>query len=929
MRAMFWFLLAWQRGRWAAIRGLLAGVVLSAAGAWAEVPGAGEAQYLIVTTEALREGFEALAAFRASPEGGGLRTRILTVEAINRERTETRLEERIRGAIQSAYQTAGTQFVVLGGRAEAIPPVRAWTPVTGIANQWTAQRGTPTDWYYACLEGEPWPQTETGFCAYPTVSGLDLTAEVCVGRIPAVDVASVKRYVRRLQRYGCPSSPAALRADHVLLNGLAMSATAIADWGKADGTRSDGYPWIREAGHPEGASDSELWLRNIYLSRILPARPGATVDLCFPNACGDPETRDRFTSALSIDRPADFDRYLAQRPEFVALSSHGLPTGVGRLTPLASSRPGNAWGIVYTVGCNTAQFDEPSLANGGQDTGMALPEAGAFDGTWQVYALAEHTLLGGEESGGLVYIASTREGWRVDGIGGIGGKSYEYLAAFAELWAQGGKSLGECFNEHKRGFIARASREGAYDERSLLLGTTYFGDPALRPLCDRPAAAFEPVELRFEDGSSVEARSGLCGMRLDEVAPAMAREGQVFTGWSRADGTAVAGDELVTSAWQGSTFVATWREATAGEREPVPTVDPALMREGFERGSATVAVKGYALAPTSQGTPVVRTFSAGAAPCWLTFHVRHEAGFENDEERGVVAAVRGPAGTLSLQRRWDLGWTLDLEGTAVGAVAVPLATWHHVALHLTAEGCALYLNGELKASLPSLGLGEMTVVFGGKSESERYGWANAGTLYLDEALAFAAEAGVEAADLFKLHQVAVDAVPVRRTLSSTDALAIPAGVPPQMALVLAGRGSLAPAAGAALPLVVAPVFPAVQLPEAGSIWTTPQNREAMGLAMLAWDPGEAAPPQAGWVAVAKPELTVTRLAFGDDGALEVEAEVSSALPVAFTSQAEFRLVEASDGATEATPSADISGASARLRLPPAEAKQRLFRVRVQ
>ncbi|MGN0887175.1 MAG: C25 family cysteine peptidase [Candidatus Spyradenecus sp.] len=926
---MFWFLLAWQRGKMAAIWGLLAGLLLGAQSARAVEGTAGEAQYLIVTTEALREGFEALAAFRASPEGGGLRTRILTLEDINRERTETRLEERIRGAIQSAYQTAGTQFVVLGGRAQEIPPVRVWTPVTGIANQWTAQQGTPSDWYYACLEGEPWPQTETGFCGYPSVAGLDLTAEVAVGRIPAVDVASVKRYVRRLQRYGCPTSPAALKEDHVLLNGLAMSATTIADWSKADSTRTDGYPWIGEVGHPAGASDSELWLRNIVLSRILPARPAATLDLCFPNACGDPETRTSFTSALSIDRPADFNRYLAQRPEFVAISSHGLPAGVGRLTPLASSQPGNAWGIVYTVGCNTAQFDERSLAHAGQDTGMALPDAGAFDGTWQCYALAEHTLLGGEESGGLVYIASTREGWRTDGIGGIGGKSYEYLAAFAERWAQGGKCLGECFQEHKLGFIERAKREGSYDERSLFVGTTYFGDPALSPLRDRPAAAIAPVQMTFVDGETAEARSGLCGMRLDEVAPAMARAGQVFVGWTHADGSAVAGSELVTSAWQGLRFVANWREATASEAAPVPLVDPALMREAFESGSATVAVKGYALAPTSKGSPIIRTFAAGGEPCWLTFHVRHESGFENDENRGVVAAIQGPAGTLSLQRRLDLGWTLDLEGTRVGAVAVPLATWHHVALKLTAEACELYLNGELKATLPSLGLGMMTVVFGGKSASEQYGWANAGTLFLDEALAFKADAGVEAEALFELHQLAADAVPVRRLLPATGELELPAGMPPQMALVLSGQGTLAPATGAALPTVLSPVFPAVHLPETGSIWTTPQNREAMGLGMLTWDSGADTPPQAGWVAVAKPELKVTHLAIGEDGALEVEAEVASPLPVAFTPQATFRLVNVTDDVAEVVPSAEHAGSTARLRLPAAEAKQRLFRIRVQ
>ena len=929
MRAMNWFGRMCPFGRWMAIGGLLWGGLWGVQGRAAETSAPGAAQYLIITTETLREGFEALAAFRASPEGGGFRTKLLTVEEIDRERTEARAEERIRGAIQACYQAEGTQFVVLGARAKDIAPVRVWTPVSGIANQWTELHGTPSDWYYACLEGEPWPQTETGLCGYRSVAALDLTPEVFVGRIPAVDVASVKRYVRRMQRYGCPTSPAALKEDRVLLNGLAMSSTTIADRGKSDPSRSDGYPWVvQESGHPEGATDSELWLRNIYLSRILPGRPTATVDLCFPNGCSDLETRDRFTSALD-PTPEDFNRYLEERPEFVAISSHGLPAGVGRLTPLASSRVGNAWGVVYTVGCNTAQFDAPSLANEGSATGMAPPEAGAFEGSWQAYALAEHTLLGGEESGGLAYIASTREGFRIDGVGGIGGQSYEYLAAFAALWAQGGKTLGECFAEHKQAFLERAAREGSYDERSLLMGTTFFGDPALRPLRDRPKAALTPITMHFQDGEAVVARSALCGMRLDEVAPAMARAGWVFQGWTRQDGTAVAGAALVASAWQGETFVAQWREVNASAAAPLPTADPATLREAFESDSATVSVKGYALAPTSKGTPIVRTFSAASRPHWLTFHVRHEAGFDNDEERGVVVALQGPGGRLSLQRRKDLGWTLDLNGTSVGAVAVPLHTWHHVAIKLAAEACELYLNGELKASVPSLGLGETTVVFGGQSATAAYGWAAAGTLYLDEALAFPAEAGVEAKDIARLHQQIADAVPLRRALPSAGELALPAGLPTQMALLLEGRGTLSPAAGAALPTVVASVFPEVRLPEEGVLWTTPQNLEAMGLAMLTWDPGEATAPQAGWVALAKPELKVTDLAFGDDGALEVVAEVSSALPVTFTPQARFGVVEPEAEAEPQLTSAELSGSKALLRLPQPAAKTKRFRLRLQ
>ena len=340
------------------------------AGGWLPLraQGAGT-QYLIVTTEELAPGFADLAAFRSSPEGGSLTVRMTTVEEIYAARSEATPQARIRAAIAAEYASGDLRWVVLGARADAIAPVMVWTPVEGIANNWTKRRGTPSDWYYACLDGD-WTATETGFYGYRDFAGIDLVPEVAVGRIPAVTVEGVRDYVRRLRRYTSRASSLALRADHVLLHGLKLGSAAPTDTGKMT-ELSDGYPWIGDEGHPSGTTDSELWLRNIYLSRILTNCPGATLDLFFPGACGDPATRSSFTAELSIDRPADLHRYLAERPEFVAMSSHGLPAGVGRLSPSSALAPGCAWGVLYSVGCNTAQFDAPSLADNGGATGMA------------------------------------------------------------------------------------------------------------------------------------------------------------------------------------------------------------------------------------------------------------------------------------------------------------------------------------------------------------------------------------------------------------------------------------------------------------------------------------------------------------------------------------------------------------------------------
>ena len=98
--------------------------------------GAG-AQYLIVTTEKLAPGFADLAAFRSSPEGGSLTVRMTTIEEIHAARSEATPQARIRAEIADEYESGDLRWVVLGARADAIAPVMVWTPVEGIANNWT------------------------------------------------------------------------------------------------------------------------------------------------------------------------------------------------------------------------------------------------------------------------------------------------------------------------------------------------------------------------------------------------------------------------------------------------------------------------------------------------------------------------------------------------------------------------------------------------------------------------------------------------------------------------------------------------------------------------------------------------------------------------------------------------------------------------
>lgn len=902
------------------LRRLWPGVLLLAGG-WGARAETLPADYLIITTQAAAPGFQALADFRSSPEGGGYRTQMVTLEAIHAAYTEETPEARIRAAIRDYYQQ-GVRFVVLGARAADIPPVRVYTPVYGIANNWTLRHGTPSDWYYACLDGE-WTQTETGLYGYSNFASLDLVPEVVVGRIPVADAEGARQYVRRLRRALCPASRVALKKDHVFLHGLMMGALPAALDKVVD--RSDGYPWFGESGHAAGGTDSELWLRNIFLSRILSKRPEATLDLFFPQTCSDPLWHNRLTEALSIDRPADLNVYLAQRPEFVAISSHGLPSAVGRLTALSSQVPGNLWGVLYSVGCNTAQFDERSLANVDDETGMDPPAEGAIDGTWRTYSLAEHVLLGGE-TGGLVYIASTREGFRADGVGGCGDYSYALLAAFAEGWAAGGKSCGEIFSEHKQRF--REAALAAADYRSLFVGTTYFGDPAVVAVRDLPAAATTPFEMRFQTAEGEVSVAVLPGQTLQEVAPSAEVAGRVWVGWQAADGTRVPEDEVLSSAFAGTRLTALFRAPLPEELAPPALADPALARDTFDDAGAQPALQGAAFAPTSRTSPRALQMTLTDEGQWATFHLRHTNGFTNDEDRGVAVAFVSAAHRLEFRRRMDVGYSLFFDGTFQYALAVPPDMWHHLALKLTPGETRLYFNGTERVVLPGLGSGEATFFLGGASATESYRWATAGTLLLDEAQLFTAHEGVAAADLFAVAQRAPGTTPHRLALPEGAPLALP-GDSTQQALLLSGTGRLSLPSGGYLPEILAAAFPTLEMPEGGYIWASPTNVEAMGWGMLTWESAGLTPPVSGALAIATPTLHVTSLQGTPEEGFTLTARVTSALPVAFADHARFTLQSLDEALATPLPAPTLAADEATLRVPAASKKSRLFRIQLR
>jgi hypothetical protein len=155
------------------------------------------AEYVIVTPEEMAEEFQRLADWRTAR---GMPARVVTLEWIDANyplRVDS--QERIRSFLQDAYQHWGTRWVLLGGDSEIVP-----TRVCEFTENpfRTYERGLVVcDLYYACLDGS-WDGDGDGVYGERFYSpGLDLYADVFLGRAPVNTADEAGVFVDKVLRY--------------------------------------------------------------------------------------------------------------------------------------------------------------------------------------------------------------------------------------------------------------------------------------------------------------------------------------------------------------------------------------------------------------------------------------------------------------------------------------------------------------------------------------------------------------------------------------------------------------------------------------------------------------------------------------------------------------------------------------------------------
>ncbi|MBN1637846.1 MAG: hypothetical protein JW866_02690, partial [Ignavibacteriales bacterium] len=153
-----------------------------------------ECEYLIITSDNLKEYFEPLAEWKTQK---GVTTQIVTTEHIYANYSGESEQLMVKNCIYDYYQNKGTNWILLGGDNTIVPILLAYC-YHGIYYHDTLK---PCDLYYACFDKQfDWNADGDARYGEPE-DNIDMAPEVFVGRAPVRTPAHVEAFVSKSINY--------------------------------------------------------------------------------------------------------------------------------------------------------------------------------------------------------------------------------------------------------------------------------------------------------------------------------------------------------------------------------------------------------------------------------------------------------------------------------------------------------------------------------------------------------------------------------------------------------------------------------------------------------------------------------------------------------------------------------------------------------
>lgn len=156
-------------------------------------------EYLIVTSEALKEAFEPLREWKKIK---GLYAEIVTMEEVEAAFPDYSPQLALKSYLNELYINNSLEYVLLGGDETVIPVRKCSVKADGLS-----ESSMPTDMYYACFRGNfDWDGNGNGIYGEATVDGVDLSQQLYLTRVPVKTEENVKAFLSKLLSYeGAPT----------------------------------------------------------------------------------------------------------------------------------------------------------------------------------------------------------------------------------------------------------------------------------------------------------------------------------------------------------------------------------------------------------------------------------------------------------------------------------------------------------------------------------------------------------------------------------------------------------------------------------------------------------------------------------------------------------------------------------------------------
>ncbi len=391
--------------------------------------------YVIITSESLREAFEPLIDWKRSK---GLFSKIITLEQINQNYDGSDGQIKIKECLRYLYENFGLKYVLLGGDNSIVPVKGCYGYAIAKGREIYEDNNIPTDLFYACLNGTfNWDANGNGICG-EIEDNVDMMPQYYVSRVPIQTEEEAKNYISKLISYEQKPN---------ITKGMLMGGSVISGYMDNDNEQSD----------------AEAQARIILGECISPYWDGP-VHLFYDTYTDFPSGRDYDFSPLHLEEQ------IRKGYSLIDVHTHGVGIGWkmevdGLYTRSQATKQINSCHtFITTTACNTNYFD------GGPGEDPCLSEA----------------FIRNPNNGVIGYLGSSRVGWSLkkDNLGAsikYNSEFYKNLFGNSEIE----KTWGAIVAAAKFALVSDCQKLGT--ERWVQFALNPVGDPETFIYTDMPA----------------------------------------------------------------------------------------------------------------------------------------------------------------------------------------------------------------------------------------------------------------------------------------------------------------------------------------------------------------------------------------------------------------------------------------------------------